>query len=148
MDSDDFKDVDPSEDKFFGSELFDDLPLEERKVKFEETIQKYQSTIDMMTKLKFDLEKELESLTKVKLNSKKPAASTVHQEDQLKSQIKHLDDQIRCVLFLLMQCQIGLDNCLESTPNQAPIKITTTQVTRTPIPEIHVTFDSSDSNSS
>lgn len=67
----------------------------------------------MMTKIRFDLEKELEIVTKSKLNSKK-TNQIAQQEDQLKSQIKHVDDQLRCVLFLLMQCQIGLENCNDS----------------------------------
>ena len=35
-DVEEFKDVDPSEEKFFGSELYDELPLEERKIKYQE----------------------------------------------------------------------------------------------------------------
>jgi hypothetical protein len=40
VDDDEFKDIDvnASEDKFFGSELFDGLPNSERKIKFEETV--------------------------------------------------------------------------------------------------------------
>jgi hypothetical protein len=30
--------MDPSEEKFFGTELFDELPINERKIKFEETV--------------------------------------------------------------------------------------------------------------
>jgi hypothetical protein len=118
VDLDDFKDIDPSEEKFFGIELFDELPLDERKGKFEEMIQKYQSTIEMMTKLKSDLDKELAGVLKAKQTSKTSRADdrksqvlASQQEEQLKSQIKHLEDQIKCVVFLLMQCQIGLENC-------------------------------------
>jgi hypothetical protein len=35
-------------------------------------------------------------------------------EEQLKSQIKHIDEQIRGVAFLLMQAQIGLENCSDT----------------------------------
>ena len=38
-DIDEFKDVDPSEEKFFGSELYDELPIEERKLKYQETVE-------------------------------------------------------------------------------------------------------------
>ena len=38
LDIDDFKDVDSSEEKLFGTELYDELPLDERKAKFEETV--------------------------------------------------------------------------------------------------------------
>ena len=38
-DIEEFKDVDPSEEKFFGSELYDELPIEERKVKYQETVE-------------------------------------------------------------------------------------------------------------
>ena len=36
---DDFKDFDPnSEEKLFGVDLFDELPMNERRVRFEETV--------------------------------------------------------------------------------------------------------------
>jgi hypothetical protein len=39
LDNDDFKDFDPnSEEKLFGMELFDELPLSERRERFEETV--------------------------------------------------------------------------------------------------------------
>ena len=97
-------------------------------------IQKYQSTIDMMTKLKQDLEKELEAELKSKESKSKSknlknvlASATVggyipsNQEYQIRSQIKHLDDQIKCVAFLLMQCQIGLENCSDNFANNLSI---------------------------
>ena len=35
---DDFKDIDQNEDKLYGIDLFEELPNEERKQKFEETV--------------------------------------------------------------------------------------------------------------
>ena len=88
----------------------------------------------MMTKIKQDLDKELEvelksKASKAKFKSIKNALTTnstkaslpTHHEYQIKSQIKHLDDQIKCVAFLLMQCQIGLDNCNDNFVNNMPI---------------------------
>ena len=83
----------------------------------------------MMTRLKSDLEKELDANLKNKPlkvtksflsgsssteSSRKALNISNQQESQLRSQIKHLDDQMRCVVFLLMQCQIGLENCNET----------------------------------
>ena len=79
----------------------------------------------MMTKIKEELEKELDVELKAKsvksrMRPLKHVLSTAslhggsmpnQQEYQIRSQIKHLDDQIKCVAFLLMQCQIGLENC-------------------------------------
>ncbi|CAF0799003.1 unnamed protein product [Brachionus calyciflorus] len=110
---DDFKDIDPSgDDKLFGMELFDDLDDNERRLKYEEQIVKYQNTVDMMTKLKIDLENELDICIKQKLDKKQAKKNQIleQQEHSYKSQIKHLNEQIKCVLFLLMQCKLGLDN--------------------------------------
>jgi hypothetical protein len=114
LDMDDFKDVDTSVEKLFGTELFEELPLEERKCKFEETIHKYQSTIDMMSKIKQELDRELALATNNNIDNKIKSGAKTQQENQIRSQIKHLDDQIKCVAFLLMQCQIGLENCSDN----------------------------------
>jgi hypothetical protein len=71
----------------------------------------------MMSKLKADLDHELVS---VKAQNNK---SSAHQVDQIKMQIKHHEEQMKCVMFLLMQCQIGLENCTESLNNSEPIII-------------------------
>ena len=88
----------------------------------------------MMTKIKQDLDKELEAELKSKASKSKSrnlknvltSASTgvslpSHHEYQIRSQIKHLDDQIKCVAFLLMQCQIGLENCNDNFANNVSI---------------------------
>lgn len=67
----------------------------------------------MMTKLKSDLESELNKSPRPSgrdHNGRKKDERLTHQEEQIKLQVKHLDDQIKCVVFLLMQCQIGLEN--------------------------------------
>jgi hypothetical protein len=74
----------------------------------------------MMSKLKMELEQELKSITsRTSANSRGHLDSSSinrlkqkqQQEINLKSQIKHLNEQMKGVFFLLMQCQIGLDNC-------------------------------------
>ncbi len=57
----------------------------------------------MMTRLKSDLEKELET-----------CAGDNHKEAQIKSEIKHLEDQMKCVVFVMMQCQLGLETCIDT----------------------------------
>ena len=42
VDLDEFKDIDSNEEKLFGTELFDELPPEERQEKLNELINKYQ----------------------------------------------------------------------------------------------------------
>ena len=91
----------------------------------------------MMTKLKMELERELEAA------GRKDEAgggggssrnSMVYQE-RLRSQVKHLEDQMKCVVFLLMQCQIGLESCNEPattivyTPRSTAANTTTTTTT-------------------
>jgi hypothetical protein len=95
----DFRDSDQNEEKLFGTELFNELPMNERKQKFEERITRYKSTIDMMTKLKDELEND--------------SNQNVNQE-ATRAQIEHLDDQLKCVMFLLMQSQIGLESLIEN----------------------------------
>lgn len=70
----------------------------------------------MMTKLKSDMDKELTIL----MNSDQPASEDKsssglknHQIAQTKAQIKNLEEQMKSVVFLLMQCQIGLETCGE-----------------------------------
>ena len=73
-----------------------------------------------MTRLKSDLQKDLDQAVERKKsasssssNGKATATATTsgwQEEKQLHEQIQHLDDQIKGVLFLLMQCQIGLDS--------------------------------------
>lgn len=115
---DEFKDMDPtSDDKLFGTELFDDLEDSERRVKYEEQIAKYQNTIDMMSKLKMDLEAELELIhTHKQIQDKK---QVFQQENSVRTQITHLNEQIKCVMFLLMQCKMGLEN-LNGKDQQLP----------------------------
>ena len=117
VDLDEFKDIDQNEEKLFGTELFDELPLEERKAKFDELITKYQSTIDMMQRLKSDYEKELDGILKSKKNrvAKSFLNTSVfnQKEERIRSEIKHTEEQMKCVVFLLMQCQIGLSNCID-----------------------------------
>lgn len=82
-------------------------------------IQRYQSAIEMMSKLKLDLETELKNLNQsTNYSTSKLDSSSINrlkakqqQELNLKSQIKHLNEQMKGVVFLLMQCQIGLENC-------------------------------------
>lgn len=115
---DEFKDMDPtSDDKLFGTELFDDLEDSERKIKYEEQIAKYQNTIDMMSKLKMDLEAELELIQTHKLVQDKK--QVIQQENSVHTQITHLNEQIKCVMFLLMQCKMGLES-LNSKDQQLP----------------------------
>jgi hypothetical protein len=76
----------------------------------------------MISKLKFDLENELKSLasnndTNTNGSVALDCVSTINRLKQkqqhdlnLKSKIKHLDEQLKGVLFLMMQCQIGLEN--------------------------------------
>ncbi len=118
VDLDEFKDIDSNEEKLFGTELFDELPPEERQEKLNELINKYQSAIEMMKKLKSDHEKELDQILKSKKNRVQKtflnSAGLFNQkEERLRSEIKHTDEQMKCVMFLLMQCQIGLDNCID-----------------------------------
>lgn len=104
-----FKDMDPAgDDKLFGTELFDDLEDAERKLKYEEQIAKYQNTVDMMSKLKTDLEAEMELLQAQRLMEDKKQVT--QQENAIRSQINHLNEQIKCVMFLLMQCKMGLES--------------------------------------
>ena len=128
-DVDEFKDFDSNEEKLFGTELFEELPLDERKVKFDEQINKYQTTIDMMKRMKSEYEKELEMLLKSKKNRMAKTflnTSVFNQkEERLRSEIKHTDEQMKCVMFLLMQCQIGLSNC---TDLQASANINSIQI--------------------
>ena len=99
----------------------------------------------MMTKIKEELEKELEIELKSKLGKTKSkqfkhvlssaslsgASFPSQNEHQIKSQIKHLDDQIKCVAFLLMQCQIGLENCNDILVTRED-SLTSTTITATP----------------
>ena len=69
----------------------------------------------MMTKLKSEMDKEL----KILMSSDQPASEERspglknHQIVQTKAQIKNLEEQMKSVVFLLMQCQIGLETCGE-----------------------------------
>jgi hypothetical protein len=90
-----------------------------------------------MLKIKKDLEKELYSFSDNKSlisndssksipitnasaeNSKKIERKFLNKEEQLKMQIKHLDQQIKGVEFLLMQCQIGLEIFNDTNRNNA-----------------------------
>lgn len=110
-DLDEFKEIDTNEDKLYGTDLYEDLPLDERRAKFEEQILKYQSNIDMMSRLKCDLDKELEALVSVSTDVDKGYKPNLqnNKESQLRSQINHLEEQMKGVVFLLMQCQIGLE---------------------------------------
>ncbi len=67
----------------------------------------------MMTKLKTEMDKELEILvSSVQPSEDKSSCFKNHsQVSQLKSQIKNLEEQMKSVVFLLMQCQIGLETC-------------------------------------
>ena len=65
----------------------------------------------MMTKLKMELEKELGAAGGAAQSSNRNSGP-IYQE-KIRSQIKHLEDQMKCVVFLLMQCQIGLESCNE-----------------------------------
>ena len=78
----------------------------------------------MMLKLKMELESEFRALAKTgpQLKTIQLDSSSVNrlklkqqQEINLKSQIKHMNEQIKGVQFLLMQCQMGLANCNEMT---------------------------------
>ena len=71
----------------------------------------------MMQRLKSDYEKELDLILKSKKNrvAKSFLNTTVfnQKEERLRSEIKHTDEQMKCVMFLLLQCQIGLSNCTD-----------------------------------
>lgn len=64
----------------------------------------------MMTKMKDDLSKEIETMNRLKNSNQNQSPAYIQQEEQLKSQVKHISDQIKCVGFLLMQSQIGLES--------------------------------------
>jgi hypothetical protein len=103
----------------------------------------------MMLKIKKDLEKELHSffdskslvstdsgrslLTTINSteNSKKQDRKFLNKEEQLKMQIKHLDQQIKGVEFLLMQCQIGLEIFNDTNRNNANIIASNTLINKT-----------------
>lgn len=38
LDTDEFKDMDQNDEKLYGTELYNELPYEERKIKFEENV--------------------------------------------------------------------------------------------------------------
>lgn len=68
----------------------------------------------MMTKIKCELDKELEicaSSSNDNSNSNNINEKREQNEAHLISQIKHLEEQMKGVVFLLMQCQIGLETC-------------------------------------
>jgi hypothetical protein len=67
----------------------------------------------MMKRLKDGLECDL----KIKENGRS-AANDVRLKQQIKSQISHLEDQMQSVMFLLMQCQVGLEHCQELLTNE------------------------------
>jgi len=71
----------------------------------------------MMTRLKIDLEKELE----VCMAESTAKDMQSHKQAQVRSQIKHLEDQMKCVVFVLMQCQIGLESCSEMKPEDGQV---------------------------
>ena len=103
----------------------------------------------MMLKIKKDLEKELYSFSDNKSlisndssksisitnasaeNSKKIERKFLNKEEQLKMQIKHLDQQIKGVEFLLMQCQIGLEIFNDTNRNNANNIANNTQTNKT-----------------
>ncbi len=101
-----------------------------------------------MLKIKKDLEKELYSFSDTKFsvndggknlftslnnaeNSKKQERKFLNKEDQLRMQIKHLEEQIKGVEFLLMQCQIGLEIFNDTNRNNASILANNTLTNRT-----------------
>jgi hypothetical protein len=74
----------------------------------------------MMTKLKTDLDRELDSMTSainfsIENNSSNNNTNNTNniKMKHLTSKIKHLEDQMKCIVFLMMQYQIGLENCSE-----------------------------------
>ncbi len=80
----------------------------------------------MMSKLKTDLEKELDlageedkGLLRIAKGASSNGASKkfLNKEEQIKMQIKHLDEQMKGVVFLLMQCQIGLEMINDTSKN-------------------------------
>jgi len=72
----------------------------------------------MMQRLKTEYEKELEGILKSKKNrvAKSFLNTSVfnQKEERIRSEIKHTEEQMKCVMFLLMQCQIGMSNCIDS----------------------------------
>lgn len=87
----------------------------------------------MMTKMREELNKELEVIKTLKENDNTKTSgsdSSNHQELQMKSQIKHISDQIKCVGFLLMQAQVGLE-----TLNDEMFRAENTKIQQPPIYE-------------
>lgn len=140
LDADEFKDMEQNDDKLYGTELYNELPYEERRIKFEENvsfkikrlniqdsrfinlvyirlckINKYRSSIDDMTRMREELSKELEAIQSAKESTSSTSSSSGSEtssrqaEAILRSQIKHVSEQIKCVGFLLMQAQLGLE---------------------------------------
>lgn len=70
-----------------------------------------------MTRMREELNKDLELVQSTKdstsssssSNSSSSVSSLKQQEAYLKTQIKHMSEQIKCVGFLLMQAQLGLE---------------------------------------
>ena len=102
----------------------------------------------MMTRLKMDLEKDLNDSSFSLIASEEASnISTNNSETRqhingLKIQIKHIDEQMRCVQFLLMQCQIGLENCCQDNNNKMDRSLsftsTSTTTTSATIPPITI----------
>ena len=70
----------------------------------------------MMTKIKSELDKELKLCLSSSNDNSNNITSTERRQNNeahLKSQIKHLEEQMKGVVFLLMQCQIGLETCVD-----------------------------------
>lgn len=68
-----------------------------------------------MTKLKSEMDKELKILMSSGRSGSEEKSSGLknHQIAQTRAQIKNLEEQMKSVVFLLMQCQIGLETCGE-----------------------------------
>ena len=73
----------------------------------------------MMTKLKCDLENEIDTVLSSSPTNESNKKQQEHNIRQIRSQINHLDEQMKCVVFLLMQYQIGLETCgdMKQSPN-------------------------------
>lgn len=70
--------------------------------------------MEMMKRLKQDLTNDLKRHEDTIENKKL--------REQIKIQMMHLDEQMESVMFLVMQCQIGLDNCQEKIINESKIE--------------------------